>query len=223
MVRNGAKISDGRNYPVQCYNTSTDVASYQICESPTSSLVYRTIQVLAGDGSAAAGRGFFSVLDGRFTTLYQYQCETSTIMDIERSKGTMASLNMSGNTATFRDPAHPEKGTQVITSPKFSSCLDTFCLVKTSYSTTEVNADSTNKAQTQGGTTVLYDKRKCVRTSKLNYNDNTTPSFTCPVNAGETILANCDCEENIDALTNTTISVLEATEQMVKDWICSSN
>jgi hypothetical protein len=236
MVRNGAKISDGGNYPVQCYNTSTDVASYQICESPTSSLVYRTTQVLAGNGSAAlsyvptspasaaaAGDGSFSVLDGRFTTLYQYQCETSTIMDIERSKATMASLNMSGNTATFSDPAYPGKGIQVISSPKFSSCLDTFCLVKTTGSTTEVNADSTNKGQTQGGTTVLYDKRKCVRTSKLNYNDNTTPSFTCPVNAGETILANCDCEENIDALTNHTISVLEAVEQMTKDWICSSN
>jgi hypothetical protein len=47
--------------------------------------------------------------------------------------------------------------------------------------------------------------------------------FTCPVNAGETILANCDCEENIDALTNHTISVLEALDQMTKDWICSSN
>jgi hypothetical protein len=66
-------------------------------------------------------------------------------------------------------------------------------------------------------------KRKYVRTSNLKYNDNITPSFTCPVNARETILANCDCEENIDALTNHTISVLEAVDQMTKDWICSSN
>jgi hypothetical protein len=236
MVRNSARISDGSSYPIQCYNTSTDVAAYQICESPTSSLVYRTTQVLASDGSAAlnyspnspasaaaAGNGSFSVLDGRFTILYQYQCDTSTGIDIERSKATMASLSMNGNTATFSDPAHPEKGTQTLNVPKFSSCLDTFCLVKTIGSTTEVNADSTNKGQTQGGTTVLYDKRKCERTSNLKYDDNTTPSFTCPVNTGETILANCDCEENIDALTNHTISVLEAVDQMTKDWICSSN
>jgi hypothetical protein len=236
MVRNSAKISDGSNYPVQCYNTSTDVAAYQICESPTSALVYRTTQVLASDGSAAlnyspnspasaaaAGNGSFSVLDGRFTVLYQYQCDTSTGVDIERSKATMASLSMNGNTATFSDPAHPEKGTQTLTTPKISSCLDTFCLVKETGSTTEVNSDSTNKGQTQGGTTVLYDKRRCERTSNLKYNDNTTPSFTCPVNTGETILANCDCEENIDALTNHTISVLEAVDQMTKDWICSSN
>jgi hypothetical protein len=133
----------------------------------------------------------------------------------------MSSLNMNGNTATFNDPAH--SGSQTINSPKFAACLDTFCLVKTSCSTTEVNADSSNKAQTQGGTTVLYDKRKCTRASNLKYNDDTTPSFTCPVSAGESILANCDCEENIDALTNTTVSVLEAVDQMVKDWICSGN
>jgi hypothetical protein len=48
-------------------------------------------------------------------------------------------------------------------------------------------------------------------------------SFTYPVNAGETTLANCDREENIDALTSYTISVLEALEQMTKDCICSSN
>ncbi|MCI4435628.1 MAG: hypothetical protein JHC33_02285 [Ignisphaera sp.] len=218
LVRNGAKVSNGSSYPVQCYSYSTGVASYQICESPTSALVYSTT---GGDFDAAAGSGSFPVLDGRFTVLYQYQCEDDSSADIERSKSTMASLNMNGNTAIFNDPAHP--GTQTISSPKFSACLDTFCLVKTSCSTTEVNADSTNKAQTQGGTTVLYDKRKCERTSNLNYNSDATPSFTCPVNAGESILANCDCEENIDALTNTTISVLEAVDQMTKDWICSGN
>jgi hypothetical protein len=224
LIRNGVVISDGSQYPVQCYTYPTGIATYQVCESPTSALVYNAI---GGDIDASAGSGSFPVLDGRFTILYQYQCDDDSSIDIERSKGTMASLNMNGNSATFtdpfKDPKHPEKQTQTISSPKFSSCLDTFCLVKTTGSTTEVNSDSTNKGQTQGGTTVLYDKRRCAKSSTLNYNDDSKPLFTCPVNTGEAILAACDCEENIDALTNTTISVLESVEAMVKDWICSEN
>lgn len=151
----------------------------------------------------------------------RYICSSQDVgIDLSRSQKTVESMNMSGNTATFNDPANPK--TQTINAPAFTNCIKKYCAVRYTEKSSKVYNDSTNASQVQGGTTRTYDKRECTTSEKLIYNSSSnTLAYTCPVSAGEEVLVDCSCESDIDVLATTAISTLSAIDEAVHDMICS--
>lgn len=151
----------------------------------------------------------------------RYICSSQDVgMDLSRSQKTVESMKMSGNTATFNDPANPK--TQTINAPAFTNCIKKYCAVRYTDRSTQVYTDSSNANQVQGGATRAYDKRECISSGSLTYNSSTNNlTYTCPVSAGEEVLVDCSCESDIDALATTAISTLGAIDEAVHDMICS--
>jgi hypothetical protein len=209
VVDSGVVID--RSRPI-CFEYSGQTDSFTICSDG----VNITAKSRRTGMTNIVGKGWFYVKR-------KYICGiNNSSIDFSRAQGVMSSMNVSGNSATFFDPANSDKGVQSVSGPAHTDCVKKFCAVKAPVRTTEVYSDSSNKSTVQGGVTYSLEKRECTTSGSLTYNTSSnTLSYTCPVGAGETILAGCDCESNIDAMTTTTISVLNVVDQAVKDMICS--